>query len=99
MARKLYPYKPDYATPPGWVLEDELEFRGISQAEFAHQCGCPTRLISDIIAGKAPIEPETATQFNRVLGGGPGIWLRMESTYRRRLAQLSETKQTEEQQP
>ena len=80
-------YNPDYAVPPGWVLEDELGARGISQSQFARLCGLSAKLISEIIAGKAPIEPETAVQFDRVLGGGSDIWLRMESTYRLRLAQ------------
>ena len=26
------PYSPDYAVPPGWVLEERLEAHGISQA-------------------------------------------------------------------
>ena len=97
MAHKLYPYDPDYATPPGWVLEEELEFRGISQAEFARQCGSSEKLISEIIAGKAPIRSEMAVKFDHVLGGGHGIWLRMEATYRRRLAKLADTKQPEKQ--
>ncbi len=90
MTQATVQYNPDYATPPGWVLEEELESRGISQAEFARRCGRSAKLISEIVAGKAPIEPETAIQFDRVLGGGPGIWLRMESTYRLRLAQQIE---------
>ena len=83
-------YQPDYAVPPGWVLEEELGARGLSQAEFARRCGRSAKLISQIISGKAPIEPETAIQFDRVLGGGPGIWVRMESNYRLRLAQQAE---------
>jgi addiction module HigA family antidote len=83
-------YNPDYAVPPGWVLEEEIEARGISQSQFTRLCGLSAKLISEIIAGKAPIEPETAVQFDRVLGGGPDIWLRMESTYRLRLAQQKE---------
>ncbi len=89
-------YNPDYAVPPGWVLEEELEARGISQAEFSRRCGRSAKLISEIIAGKAPIEPETAIQFDRVLGGGADIWLRMESKYRLRLAQLAEAKRAAE---
>ena len=87
-------YNPDYAVPPGWVLEEELEAKGISLAEFARLCGLSAKSIGEIIAGKAPIEPETATKFDRVLGGGPDIWLRMESTYRLRLAQQGASKPT-----
>ena len=90
MTQAAVRYNPDYAAPPGWVLEEELEARGMSQAEFARRCGRSAKLISEIITGKAPIVPETAIQFDRVLGGGPGIWLRMESNYRLRLAQQIE---------
>ena len=72
-------YNPDYAVPPGWVLEEELESKGISRAQFSRICGLSTKSISKIIAGKAPIEPETAMKFDRALGGGQDIWLRMES--------------------
>ena len=90
MVTEVTQYRPDYAVPPGWVLEEEIEARGISQAELARRCGRSAKLISEIIAGKAPIEPETAIQFDRVLGGGPDIWLRMESNYRLRLARQAE---------
>ena len=36
--------------------------------------------------GKAPIEPETALQLERVLGMGADVWLNMEAAYRLRLA-------------
>ena len=85
-------YNPDYAVPPGWVLEDELEEMGFSQAEFARRCGRSAKLISEIISGKAPIAPQTAIQFDRVLGGGADIWLRLESAYRLQLARQGEAK-------
>ena len=96
MATEVNQYRPDYAVPPGWVLEEELKAKGMSQAELARRCGRSAKLISDIIGGKAPIEPETAIQFDRVLGGGPDIWLRMESTYRLRLAQQLEAEKAAE---
>lgn len=85
-------YSPDYAVPPGWVLEEELKELGLSQAEFARRCGRSAKLISEIISGKASIEPQTAIQFDRVLGGGADIWLRLESTYRLQLARQAEAK-------
>ncbi len=56
-------YAPDYAVPPGRVLDEPLEARGISHAEFARRCGRSPKLISEIMAGKAPLEPGTALQF------------------------------------
>ncbi len=74
-------YNPDYAVPPGWVLKEHIEAEGISQAEFARRCGRTPKLISEIISGKAPLEPETALQFERVLGVNASIWLEIESDY------------------
>ena len=82
MANATYRYEPDYAVPPGWVLEERLIDRQFSHAEFARRCGRSAKLISEIIAGKAPIEPVTALQFEKVLGLDASIWLGMESDYR-----------------
>ena len=83
MAEKTYPYAPDYVTPPGWVLEEYLEVRGISPTEFAQLCGRSPELIAGIIAGEAP----TAAEFERTLGLAAHIWLGMEQRYRQGLAQ------------
>ena len=82
MAAPANQYKPDYAVPPGWVLAEYLETRGISQAEFARRCGCSPKLISDIVAGAAPVSLETALQFESVLGLKATVWLGIESEYR-----------------
>ena len=75
-------YRPDYAVPPGWVLKERLDVHGISQAEFARRCGRSPKLISEIVSGKAPVDPETALQFERVLGVDAGIWLGIDADYR-----------------
>lgn len=63
-----YEFKPDYIVAPGSVLKERLKVQGISQAEFANQCGHSAKLIGEIIAGKTRIEPQTALQFEKVLG-------------------------------
>ena len=82
MATATYRYEPDYAVSPGWVLEEHLETRGFSHAAFARRCGCAPKLIGEIVAGRAPIGPGTALQFERVLGLDADIWLGIESSYR-----------------
>src|ERR1700761_4370066 len=82
MSEAVNAYNPDYPVPPGWVLEDHLESRGWSQNAFAEKCGRSTKLISQIVSGDAPIEPQTALEFERVLGMDASIWLNLESTYR-----------------
>ena len=34
MVAATYSYQPDYAVPPGWVLEEHLKSHGLSQAEL-----------------------------------------------------------------
>ena len=90
MATATNQYNPDYAVPPGWVLQERLEVTGISHAEFARRCGRSAKLISEIISGKAPLEPGTALQFEKVLGVDAIIWLGIESDYRLHRAREAE---------
>ena len=83
-------FGPDYAVPPGWILRERLEAEGISHAAFARRCGRSAKLISEIIAGKAPLEPGTALQFEKVLGVDASIWLGIESDYRLHRAREAE---------
>ena len=92
MTRRHYAFQPDYVIPPGWVLAERLEAHNISHAEFARRCGRSPKLVSEIIAGKAPVEPRTALEFERVLGVNAGIWLGMEADYRLYLAREAETR-------
>ena len=82
MAAVKSQYQPDYAVSPGWVLEERLDAHGITHAEFARRCDRSPKLISEIIAGKAPIVPQTAIQFEMVLGVDASIWLGIEADYR-----------------
>ncbi|MCY4213499.1 MAG: hypothetical protein OXF68_07730 [Gammaproteobacteria bacterium] len=60
MAKTSNQYQPDYAVPTGWVTEERLAAVGLSHAELARRCGRLPKLISEIIAGKSPVEPKTA---------------------------------------
>ncbi|MDE0633188.1 MAG: HigA family addiction module antitoxin [Caldilineaceae bacterium] len=95
MAPTTYQFQPDYAVPPGWVLEERLEANGISQAEFARRCGRSPKFISDIIAGKAPVEAKTALQFEKVLGISANIWLGIEKRYRLHQMREAEAREAE----
>ena len=96
MATETNQYRPDYAVLPGAVLEERLEAHGLSHAEFARRCGRSAKLISEIISGKAPVEPATALQFEKVLGVDAGIWLGIEKDYQLHRAREAEAEETEE---
>ena len=95
MATESKTYRPAYAVSPGSVVAERLEAYGISHAEFARRCGRSAKLISEIIAGKAPLEPETALQFEKVLGVDAGIWLGIETDYQLHKAREVDAKQTQ----
>ena len=82
----LYEYRPDVVSPPGETLEEILEDLGMSQADLAERTGRPKKTINEIIRGKATITPETAIQFERVLGSPASFWLEREKQYREFLA-------------
>ena len=94
MAKKVYPYEPDYVVPPGWLLEEYLEVRGWSVGEFAGRCGRSPELIAGIIAGEAAVDAAMAGELERVLGLAAHIWLGMEEGYRSHLARTKERQET-----
>ena len=74
------------------MLGEYLEVRGYSQAEFTSLCRLSHTLISGILAGKAPIEPETILRFEKVLGLNAGVWVNIESIYWLQLAKKTQAK-------
>lgn len=67
MTKTFYHFQPDYAAAPGAVLAERLAVWEMSQAEFARRCGRSPSLISRIIAGIAPVTPETTRQLAAAL--------------------------------
>jgi len=88
---------PDYAVPPGETLLETLEAIGMSQAELAERTGRPKKTINEIIKGKTAITPETALQFERVLGTPAGFWNNMERNYQETQARINEQKNLQQQ--
>ena len=85
-------FQPDYAVPPGAVLAERLAAHDLSPAAFARRCGRSAKSIGEIIAGRAPVEPATALQFEKALGVDARIWLGIESDYRLHRAREAEVR-------
>jgi addiction module HigA family antidote len=88
-------YQPTEVSPPGATLLDVLEEREMNQRELAERMGRPIKTISGIVNGKVAITPETALQFERVLGTPAQFWTQREATYREYLARGQEGVQLE----
>jgi HTH-type transcriptional regulator/antitoxin HigA len=67
--------------PPGEFLREEIEARDWSQQELADILDRPPRLVSEIIAGKRAITPETAKGLGEAFGTSPDYWMNLESQY------------------
>ena len=89
MKRRTYPYRPDYATPPGYLLEEYLEVWELTPAELAGRHSLPAELIEGVLAGSAPISAELAAILEQEFDLDASFWLGMEATYRCRLAEIA----------
>ncbi|MCY4107732.1 MAG: HigA family addiction module antitoxin [Chloroflexi bacterium] len=72
----------DMPIPPGEILEEELEARGMTQKELAARLGRPAQAINEIIKAKKAITPHTAIGLGKVLGISPQFWMTLEADYR-----------------
>jgi len=86
----------DLAISPGELLAETLQSLGFRQAELARRTGRPVQAINEIVKGTKEITPETALQFERVLGVPAHIWTRLEADYRQTLARLHDRERLEE---
>jgi HTH-type transcriptional regulator/antitoxin HigA len=86
-------WQPDWATHPGEHLEEYLEVRGLSQAEFARLAGMTPKLVSTIIKGANPVSPETAIKLEHVLGLKADIWLGLQKDWDLHAARRRENKE------
>lgn len=86
-------FHPDYAVPPGEILEYELELRGMRQKELSARTGITAKHLISIIKGESAVTPPTAIKLERALGMPVDYWLNLEAQYREVLARKSEQEQ------
>lgn len=66
-------------THPGSILRDDvLPELKLTQVEFADRLGVSRRTVSEILHERRPITPDMAVRLGKLLGNGPGLWLRMQ---------------------
>lgn len=90
-------YQPDSVTPPGFYVQEKIEELGMTQTDLAGRIGRTKKTVNEIITGKAPIEPETALQLERVLGIPARYWNNIERQYRDHLVRQEERARLEQQ--
>ena len=85
----------DLPIPPGELLAEELDARGMTQKELADRTGRPEQTISEIINGKKAITHDTALELDKVLGIPAHLWVNLESSYQLTLARNRERSELE----
>ena len=66
-------------THPGAVLrEDVLPQLQMTQAELATRLGVSRLTVSEILHEKRSVSVDFAMRLGKLLGNGPGLWLRMQ---------------------
>jgi len=74
-------FSPNWRTHPGEHLEEYLEAKGWTQADFARRAGMTPKLVSEILSAKNPVTPETAVKFQHVLGLKAEIWMSLQAKW------------------
>lgn len=80
----------DMAIPPGEILDEEIQARGMTRKELAARMSMRPRTINEIINGERAIDRETAINLENALGIGAHYWIGLETDYRAALARSRE---------
>lgn len=84
-----------YATKPGEIILDYLDFYGFSQKWLAERIGCTEKHICKLVSGEAPISADIAVKLSTVIGSSADFWLSLEDSYKIYKASLAQKKQAE----
>jgi HTH-type transcriptional regulator/antitoxin HigA len=80
---------PDVAIPPGDVLAEELEARGLTQSRLARLMHRPLQAINEIVRGRKRITGGTALELADALGTSAELWIRLEADFELNKARLA----------
>lgn len=84
------------AVPPGATIKDQLDYRGMSQKEFAARMNMSQKHISKLINGEVQLTPETAVLLETVLSVPAEYWNRLEASYREKLIKVKAENEMDE---
>jgi antitoxin HigA-1 len=66
---------------PGEILAEEIAARGLTAHALGLKLRVPADRLTEIIAGKRSVSPDTALRLARALGPGAVFWLNLQSQY------------------
>ena len=90
MSINIQQLTPSNAIHPGYILKDELDFRNITQKDFALLTGIPQTQLNEVIKGKRAFNPHLALVISKALEMDAILWLNLQSNYELDLAKINE---------
>ena len=66
---------------PGEILAEEMEARALSANRLARDIDVPANRISEIVAGRRNITPDTAYRLGLYFGTSARLWLNLQQRY------------------
>lgn len=78
----------DWTVPPGEILLELLEERGLTQRDLARRSGLSPKHVNRLLQGVVPLSPEVAQRLEYVTGTPARLWNRLEADYRSDLERL-----------
>ncbi len=78
------------AIPPGATIKEQLEYKNMSQKEFALRMDLSEKHVSRLINGKVELTCDTAIRLESVTGLPASFWSGLESKFREQLKKVDE---------
>ena len=94
----LTEYKEIRAFHPGYFVKQIIEDMGITQEEFAQRLGTTGKNISELVNGRCLLSRELAMQLSNMTGMSLETWMNLRMTYERKMLEIEERKQMDEEQ-
>ena len=74
------------AVHPGAILREDVlpalrQDRSVTKTHFAKLLGISRQTLYAILREEEPVSPRIAVRLGHVLGNGPDLWVRLQSTY------------------
>jgi plasmid maintenance system antidote protein VapI len=85
--RAMYAFDPDWVVPPGDLLKEALDERGMDEAAFARRVGLTVGNMRLLLIGDLALTEEMARRFEIELGIHARLWINLERNYREGLSQ------------
>ncbi|WP_024286696.1 helix-turn-helix domain-containing protein [Cellulomonas sp. KRMCY2] len=74
-------FAPDWAVPPGRLIQRELSAAGFTQTDVAARTNISAKHLNQVLHGHVPLSPDVAVSLEMVLDVSADLWLRMDATW------------------